>query len=94
MSLNDNMENDCNGQIDDLEKESRKNYSCSECDKAFQNCSSFSRHRKSHNQNITSEYECKTCYKNFSRKNVLKKHITSGRCKPEKSLEFKNYKRR
>ena len=25
---------------------------------------------------------------------VQMKHITNGRCKPEKSLEFKNYKRR
>ena len=25
MSSNDNVENDCNGQVDDIEKESRKN---------------------------------------------------------------------
>ena len=35
MSSNDNIENDCNGQVDDLEKESRKKNSCSECDKVF-----------------------------------------------------------
>ena len=89
MSSNDNMENDCNGQLDNLEKESRKKYSCPECDKVFQHCSSFSRYRNSHNQNVTSDYECKTCFKNFSKKDVLKKHIISGRCKPEKSFEFK-----
>ena len=35
MSSNDNMENDCNDQLDDLEKESKKKYSCPECDKVF-----------------------------------------------------------
>ena len=43
MSSHDNIENDCNGKADDLEKESRKKYCCSECDKVLQHCSSFSR---------------------------------------------------
>ena len=49
MSSKDNIKNDCNGQVDDLEKESRKN-SCYKCDKVFQHCSSFSSDRKSHNK--------------------------------------------
>ena len=73
MISNDNMESDCNGQVDDLEKESRKKYSCFKCDKVYQHCSSFSRHMKSH-KNITSEYECITFFKRFSMKDVLKKH--------------------
>ena len=43
MSSHDNIENDCNGKADDLEKESRKKCCCSECDKVLQHCSSFSR---------------------------------------------------
>ena len=46
MISNDNMENNCNGQVDDLEKESSKKYSCFKCDKVYQHCSSFSRHMK------------------------------------------------
>ena len=66
MISNDNMENKCNGQVDDLEKESSKKYSCFKCDKVYQHCSSFSRHMKSH--------KCITFFKRFSMKDVLKKH--------------------
>ena len=35
MSSNDNIENDCNGQVDDLEKESRKNIAVPNVTKYF-----------------------------------------------------------
>ena len=50
MSSVDDIEDDCNGQADDLEKESRKKYSYSKCDKVFLHFSSFSRHGKPHSK--------------------------------------------
>ena len=44
MSSNDNKENDCKM----LKLMMLRKYSCSECDKVFQNCSPFSRHRNLH----------------------------------------------
>ena len=50
MSSSDNMEMTVMVKLMILKKKSRKKYSCSECDKVFQYCSPFLRHRKSHNK--------------------------------------------
>ena len=50
MSSVDDIEDDCNCQADDLEKESRKKYSYSKCGKVFLHFSSFSRHGNLHSK--------------------------------------------
>ena len=59
MSSNDNIENDCNGQVDDLEKESRKKIAVPNVIKSF-NTALHSQDTGSHTSliNINTKTKC------------------------------------